>query len=104
MDSGCQSGICAAGSTALAGACANLQAFDQRANSGTGQHAWADDRWNGRSAMNENRRQILEMLAAGKITADEADRLLAALDPEPVAVGQGTGSDAKSTAKRTDPK
>jgi len=31
--------------------------------------------------MNENRRQILEMLAAGKITADEAERLLAALDP-----------------------
>ena len=25
--------------------------------------------------MNENRRQILEMLAAGKITADEAERL-----------------------------
>jgi len=33
--------------------------------------------------MNENRRQILEMLAAGKITAEEADRLLAALEPEP---------------------
>ncbi len=32
--------------------------------------------------MNENRRRILEMLAAGKITADEADRLLAALEPE----------------------
>jgi hypothetical protein len=32
--------------------------------------------------MNENRRQILEMLAAGKITADEADRLLAALEPD----------------------
>jgi len=33
--------------------------------------------------MNENRRQILEMLVAGKITADEADRLLAALEPAP---------------------
>lgn len=32
--------------------------------------------------MNENRRQILEMLAAGKVTADEAERLLAALEPE----------------------
>jgi hypothetical protein len=32
--------------------------------------------------MNENRRQILEMLASGKITADEADRLLAALEPD----------------------
>ena len=31
--------------------------------------------------MNENRRQILEMLAAGKITADEAQRLLEALEP-----------------------
>jgi uncharacterized membrane protein len=33
--------------------------------------------------MNENRRQILEMLAAGKITAGEAERLLGALDPGP---------------------
>jgi hypothetical protein len=33
--------------------------------------------------MNENRRQILEMLAAGKINADEAERLLVALEPEP---------------------
>ena len=31
--------------------------------------------------MNENRRQILEMLAAGKLTTDEAERLLAALEP-----------------------
>jgi hypothetical protein len=30
--------------------------------------------------MNENRRQILEMLAAGKITADEAERLLSAIE------------------------
>jgi hypothetical protein len=30
--------------------------------------------------MNENRRQILEMLAAGKVTADEAERLIAALE------------------------
>jgi len=36
--------------------------------------------------MNENRRQILDMLAAGKITADEAERLLAALDPTPSTV------------------
>jgi hypothetical protein len=32
--------------------------------------------------MNENRRKILEMLATGKITADEADGLLAALEKE----------------------
>ncbi|MGO8758423.1 MAG: SHOCT-like domain-containing protein [Terracidiphilus sp.] len=35
--------------------------------------------------MNEHRRKILDMLAAGKITADEADRLLAALEPESTA-------------------
>lgn len=33
--------------------------------------------------MSENRRQILDMLAQGKITADEAERLLAALEREP---------------------
>ncbi len=38
--------------------------------------------------MNENRKQILEMLVAGKITADEAERLLAALDP---GTAQATG-------------
>jgi hypothetical protein len=36
--------------------------------------------------MNENRRQILEMLAAGKITAEEAERLLTALEPDTTAV------------------
>lgn len=35
--------------------------------------------------MNDNRRQILEMLAAGKITADEAERLIAALESGPAA-------------------
>ena len=33
--------------------------------------------------MNEDRRKILEMLATGKITADEADRLLAAMEIGP---------------------
>jgi hypothetical protein len=37
--------------------------------------------------MNENRRQILEMLAAGKITADEAEQLIAALEPNTAASG-----------------
>jgi hypothetical protein len=32
--------------------------------------------------MNENRRQVLQMLADGKITAEEADRLIAALEKE----------------------
>jgi hypothetical protein len=35
--------------------------------------------------MNENRRQILEMLAVGKITADEAEQLIAALEPNTAA-------------------
>jgi hypothetical protein len=41
--------------------------------------------------MNENRRQILEMLAAGKITTEEADRLLAAIEPESAAASEFTG-------------
>ena len=40
--------------------------------------------------MSEGRRQILEMLAAGKINADEAERLLTAL--EPGTNGPGTAS------------
>lgn len=53
--------------------------------------------------MNENRKQILEMLAAGKITADEAERLLAALDPEPAsgtsAAANGTGTKSQGAQK-----
>lgn len=33
--------------------------------------------------MNEDRKQILEMLSSGRITADEAERLMAALDGAP---------------------
>jgi hypothetical protein len=34
--------------------------------------------------MNENRRQILDMLADGKVTAEQAERLMAAMDdPQP---------------------
>ncbi|MDE3200698.1 MAG: hypothetical protein KGN79_07225 [Acidobacteriota bacterium] len=47
--------------------------------------------------MNENRKQILEMLAAGKITTDEADRLLAALEPE-AAASTSFGFGAKGSA------
>lgn len=42
--------------------------------------------------MNENRRKILELLAAGKITTDEAERLLAALEPEAATAGEFHGS------------
>jgi hypothetical protein len=52
--------------------------------------------------MNENRRQILEMLAAGKITADEAERLLAALDPGPMPTGnEFTGTTANGAPVKT---
>jgi hypothetical protein len=50
--------------------------------------------------MNENRRQILEMLAAGKITADEAERLIAALEDAP-APGNGSGSDAAPPKRKS---
>ena len=42
--------------------------------------------------MSENRRQILEMLAQGKITADEAERLIAAVEkPGDAAAGVPRG-------------
>jgi hypothetical protein len=51
--------------------------------------------------MNENRRQILEMLAAGKITADEAERLIAALEPEnATTVGEYAGSVAGANGSK----
>jgi len=52
--------------------------------------------------MNENRRQILEMLAAGKINADEAERLLAAIEPgSTVPVGEFTGSVAAGSGQKS---
>lgn len=49
--------------------------------------------------MNEDRRQILEMLAAGKINADEAERLIAALEKEPAATAGNADGAAKAKAK-----
>ena len=50
--------------------------------------------------MNENRRQILEMLAAGKINADEAERLLSAIESGPTTtVGDHSSSAAGTTVK-----
>ncbi|MGA7409100.1 MAG: hypothetical protein WBW33_01370 [Bryobacteraceae bacterium] len=46
--------------------------------------------------MSENRRQVLEMLAGGKITADEAERLISALEKE-----MGNGASATGTAAQT---
>src|SRR6516225_9709125 len=43
--------------------------------------------------MNEHRRQILQMLAIGKISADEAERLIAAMEnPSSSATSSGSGS------------
>lgn len=53
--------------------------------------------------MNEHRRQILEMLAAGKITADEAERLLAALDPGPAATTTEQAGNAASSQGWSEP-
>jgi hypothetical protein len=47
--------------------------------------------------MNEHRRQILQMLSEGKITADEAERLISAVE-EPAAAGSPEGS-ATASAK-----
>jgi len=51
--------------------------------------------------MNEDRRQILEMLSTGKITTDEAERLLAALDKGPAA---STAGEASATGTKAQPK
>ena len=47
--------------------------------------------------MNEERRRILEMLAAGKITTEEADRLLVALGSEQV--GSSAMASSESAGK-----
>jgi hypothetical protein len=49
--------------------------------------------------MNEQRRQILEMLAEGKITADEAERLINALEREEPESPSGAGSRPKARPK-----
>jgi hypothetical protein len=51
--------------------------------------------------MNEHRRQILQMLSEGKISADEAEHLIAALSGETASGGpqDGAGSAPKAGAK-----
>jgi len=52
--------------------------------------------------MNENRRQILDMLAAGKINADEAERLLSALEQNPSnATSEFTGKTSGGATVKT---
>jgi hypothetical protein len=50
--------------------------------------------------MNEDRRKILEMLATGKITAEEADRLLAAMEKGPA---DPAAADASASGPRRKP-
>jgi hypothetical protein len=60
-----------------------------------------------RLTMNDDRRAILDMLAAGKITADEAERLLVALDPKPdpsLDRSASTASSAQGAAASRRPK
>jgi hypothetical protein len=49
--------------------------------------------------MNENRKRILEMLAGGQITADEAERLIAALEKEPTSSVEAADSRPKDWPK-----
>jgi hypothetical protein len=51
--------------------------------------------------MMENRRQVLDMLAQGKITADEAERLLALVDqPARVEIGDAAKGDGGKPAPK----
>ena len=49
--------------------------------------------------MNEQRRQVLQMLAEGKVTADEAERLIDALGQEPSETPPGVALRPKSRPK-----
>ena len=50
--------------------------------------------------MSENRRQVLQMLAAGQITADEAERLIAALEKDSPNGTSANGSVGRSNARK----
>jgi hypothetical protein len=50
--------------------------------------------------MNEQRKQILEMLAAGRITADEAEQLIAALDREQPDASAPAGEQRQKTGPK----
>jgi hypothetical protein len=48
--------------------------------------------------MNENRRRILEMLVAGQINAEQAERLIAALEKEPSSASPGEDAEPRQRA------
>src|SRR5258708_40162771 len=49
--------------------------------------------------MSEHRKQILEMLSAGEVTTDEAERLIAALEKEPSSGATANGLESGPKAK-----
>ena len=49
--------------------------------------------------MSENRRQILQMLSLGQITADEAERLIAALEKEPPSASSADRAESRPKAR-----
>jgi len=49
--------------------------------------------------VNESRRRILDMLAKGQISADEAERLMTALDKEPAPTAAANGPEPPPKAK-----
>jgi hypothetical protein len=54
--------------------------------------------------MGDDRRQILDLLASGKITADEAERLLLAVEKNAGGSGPASGNGGTATASKTRPK
>ena len=54
--------------------------------------------------MTENRRQILDMLAQGKINVDEAERLLSLVDPPSLGCPGGYGANWHPKASAQVPK
>ena len=49
--------------------------------------------------MNENRRKILDMLATGQVTADEAERLIIALERDQTAASAANGTESRAKPK-----
>ena len=49
--------------------------------------------------MNENRRQILQMLSEGKISADEAERLITAVEERPAGLSSAGTSESASKGR-----
>jgi len=49
--------------------------------------------------MHENRRKILEMLSTGQITADEAERLILAIEKDQPAASQADGRERRANGK-----